>query len=47
VGIIAGGPLFLLSPELSDHVGADAVATDARRAVELAQELIGLRRLSS
>lgn len=47
LGIIAGGPLFLLSPQLSDNVGADAVATDARRAVELAQELIVPRRLSS
>jgi MerR family transcriptional regulator, light-induced transcriptional regulator len=47
VGVIVGGPLFLTAPQLRDRIGADAVATDAQRAVELAQELIGLRRLAS
>ncbi|MCA3217211.1 MAG: cobalamin-dependent protein [Burkholderiales bacterium] len=47
VSIILGGPLFLEYPELLDRTDADAVATDARRAVELAQGMVSMQRLAS
>lgn len=47
VSIILGGPLFLHSPELFDRTGADAVATDAQRAVDLAQGMMSMQRLAS
>lgn len=47
VSIMLGGPLFLHSPELFDRTGADAVATDAQRAVELAQGMVSMQRLAS
>jgi MerR family transcriptional regulator, light-induced transcriptional regulator len=47
VSIILGGPLFLKYPELLDRTGADAVATDAQRAVELAQGMVSMQRLAS
>lgn len=47
VNILMGGPLFLHSPELFDRTGADAVATHAQRAVELAQGMVSMQRLAS
>lgn len=47
VSIIAGGPLLLQRPDLQSRIGADAVATDARRAVELAQGMLSVQRLAS
>lgn len=47
ISIIAGGPLYLQQPELLANVGADAVATDARRAIELAQSMVSVQRLAS
>lgn len=43
VGIMAGGPLFRLRPELAARCGADIVATDAPGAVQQANGLPRLR----
>lgn len=39
--ILAGGPAFLVDPDLNLSVGADAVARDATEAVQLAEALSG------
>ncbi len=41
VTILAGGPAFLLDPDLQKRVGADAVACDATEAVQIAEALSG------
>lgn len=47
VSILMGGPLFLHNPELFDRTGADAVATHAQRAVDLAQGMVSMQRQAS
>ena len=42
VGVMVGGPIFAMRPELAQQVGADATATDGRRAVDQARNLVGL-----
>jgi methanogenic corrinoid protein MtbC1 len=42
LGIMVGGPLFTLHPDLVAQVGADAMAVDARHAVVQADSLVGL-----
>jgi methanogenic corrinoid protein MtbC1 len=42
VGVMVGGPIFCLRPELAAQVGADATATDGRHAVTQAQGLVRL-----
>jgi methanogenic corrinoid protein MtbC1 len=42
IGVMVGGPVFALHPELAAQVGADATATDGREAVAQAHGLIGL-----
>lgn len=39
VGIIVGGPVFVQHPECGTQVEADAVASDGRQAIELAEQL--------
>ena len=39
--LLAGGPAFLLDPDLHDRVGVDAVARDATEAVQMAEALSG------
>lgn len=39
-GIMVGGPLFVRNPTFAERVGADGTASDARRAVELAEQLV-------
>ena len=41
VTLLAGGPAFLLDPELHNRVGVDAVARDATEAVQMAEALSG------
>lgn len=41
VTLLAGGPAFLLDPELHRTVGVDAVASDATEAVQMAEALSG------
>ena len=41
VTLLAGGPAFLLDPELHKRVGVDAVASDATEAVQMAEALSG------
>ncbi len=41
VTLLAGGPAFLLDPELHRRVGVDAVACDATEAVQMAEALSG------
>ncbi len=41
VTLLAGGPAFLLDPELHKRVGVDAVACDATEAVQMAEALSG------
>jgi len=43
LGIMVGGPLFLLRPDLALCVGADAAAADARDAVRQANRLLAMR----
>jgi MerR family transcriptional regulator, light-induced transcriptional regulator len=43
LGVLVGGPLFLLRPDLVGRVGADATAIDAPGAVRAAHELLTLR----
>jgi methanogenic corrinoid protein MtbC1 len=42
VGIMVGGPVFTLNPELAAQVGADATAIDGAHAVIQAHSLVGL-----
>lgn len=39
--LLAGGPAFLIDPELHRRVGVDAVASDATEAVQMAEALAG------
>ena len=41
VTILAGGAAFSIDPELQKHIGADAVASDATEAVQMAEALSG------
>lgn len=41
VTLLAGGPSFLIDPELQARIGADAVASDATEAVQMAEALSG------
>lgn len=41
VTLLAGGPAFLLDPDLHKRVGFDAVASDATEAVQMAEALSG------
>jgi methanogenic corrinoid protein MtbC1 len=41
VTLLAGGPAFLLDPDLHKRVGVDAVACDATEAVQMAEALSG------
>ena len=43
IGVIVGGPIFLLRPELTAYVGADASAVDGPTAVLLAQKLLDVQ----
>ena len=43
VGIMVGGPLLLLQPQLLAHLGADFSAQDAREAVSAADSFVGAR----
>jgi hypothetical protein len=43
VGVMVGGPIFLLHPDLVTVVGADFTAVDAREAVESAAAFAGRR----
>ena len=43
VGIMVGGPLILLQPELLERLGADFSAQDAREAVAAADSFVGAR----
>lgn len=45
VSIIAGGPLFLLQPELCAQVPADAIVTHGPQAPSLAEQLVAASRL--
>lgn len=40
VGVIVGGPIFVAHPEYCGRVGADAAATDAREAPQVARALL-------
>lgn len=42
--VLVGGRPFLIDPELSQKVGADGTAADARLAVRVADELVAARR---
>lgn len=42
VGIMVGGPLFVLHPELAGRVGADATASDGREAAQRADSVRAL-----
>jgi methanogenic corrinoid protein MtbC1 len=42
VGIMVGGPVFSLNPDLVGQVGADVTAPDARTAVRLAEQTLTL-----
>ena len=43
VGVMVGGPILLLRPELLATVGADFTAADARIAVETAESFVAAR----
>jgi methanogenic corrinoid protein MtbC1 len=43
VVVMVGGPLFACHPEYADAVGADAMATDAREGLLLAERLVAQR----
>ena len=43
IGVIVGGPLFTLRPELQARVAADLIATDGKQAPQLAEQLLALR----
>ena len=40
IGIMVGGPIFLLHPEYANHVGADCATMDGRGAPDLADQVI-------
>ncbi len=42
IGVMVGGPVFVLQPGLAGLIGADATATDGRQAVRQAENLLGL-----
>jgi methanogenic corrinoid protein MtbC1 len=42
VGVMVGGPIFAMRPDLAARVGADATAIDGRQAVTQAQSLVAL-----
>ena len=42
IGILVGGPVFVQHPEYVAHVGADAMAADARAAVTAAENVVAL-----
>ncbi|MCY4358374.1 MAG: cobalamin B12-binding domain-containing protein [Gammaproteobacteria bacterium] len=42
IGVVVGGPIFLTQPDLTRKVGADAMAVDARQAVQQAESLLDL-----
>lgn len=46
LGVLVGGPMFLLHPGLADEVGADAVAVDGSLAPEIADKLVETRTIS-
>jgi methanogenic corrinoid protein MtbC1 len=46
LGIMVGGPLFLLRPDLAVRVGADAAAADAQGAVRQANGLLAMRAMA-
>ena len=46
LGVLVGGPIFLLHPGLSDEVGADAVAVDGSLAPEIADKLVETRTIA-
>ena len=43
VGVMVGGPILIVRPELAPEVGADFTATDARQAVERAEAYVAAR----
>jgi methanogenic corrinoid protein MtbC1 len=43
VGILVGGPQFLLNPGLAREVGADALAIDGSLAPSIAEKLVETR----
>jgi methanogenic corrinoid protein MtbC1 len=43
IGIMAGGPLFIVAPEVESRVGCDAVVVDGERAPERAETLLASR----
>ncbi len=43
VGVLVGGPPFVMNPQLAAMVGADGTATDGRQAVRCAQELVSVQ----
>lgn len=45
IGVMVGGPIFLLRPELTSYVGADASAVDGPTAVLLARKLLDVQQI--
>jgi methanogenic corrinoid protein MtbC1 len=45
IGVMVGGPVFILNPDYVGQVGADITATDGRQAPILAEGLLGQRNL--
>ncbi len=47
IGVMVGGPVFILNPDYVTQVGADITASDGRQAPILAESLLGQRTLRS
>ena len=43
VGVLVGGPPFMMNPQLASMVGADGTAADGRQAVRCAQDLVSVQ----